>query len=72
MFSDHLDACLEVRSCVFMTGLTDSAIFVCMKRLGMAFYFGSKFPVGGSIPDLFCLMVIMLCVVCVLFVNGPF
>ena len=28
------------------------ALFVCVKRLGMAFKFGFKFPVGGSAPDI--------------------
>ena len=30
-----------------------TALFVCMKRLGLAFKFGFKFPVGGSVPTLF-------------------
>ena len=48
-------ACLEVKTRVFMSWLTDWALFACVERLGLAFEFGVKFPVGGSVPDIFIL-----------------
>jgi hypothetical protein len=33
--------------CIYVDGLT--ALFACVKRLGLAFNFGFKFPVGGSV-----------------------
>ena len=41
-------ACLGVKTRVFIAWLTDWVLFACVKRLGLAFKFGFKFPVGGQ------------------------
>ena len=36
---------------IYVDGLT--ALFPCVKRLGLAFKFGFKLPLGGNVPVIF-------------------
>jgi hypothetical protein len=46
-----------IKTRVFISWLTDRALFACVERLELAFKFGFKFPVGDSVPVQFISMI---------------
>jgi hypothetical protein len=56
---------LDPQTRVFIPWLTDWALFACVKRLELAFKFGFKFPVGGSVLVIFSSVVLTETEVCI-------